>query len=70
MCLKDSIRASDKAPDRHAKYRSQSKDERLREKDAMKERRNQERLKMDEAREMRKEIDSRIREKMTANREF
>lgn len=56
-------RAADKSPDRHAKFRKQSKEERLREKDAMKERRNQERLKMDQAREIRKDIDSRIREK-------
>jgi hypothetical protein len=57
-------RAADKSPDRHAKFRKQTKEERLADKDAMKERRNQERLKMDEARERRKEIDSRIREKI------
>lgn len=63
-------RKSDKSPDRHAKFRQQSKEERLQEKEAMKERRNQERLKMDEARELRKDIDTRIREKITSNRDL
>ena len=63
-------RKADKSPDRHEKFRQQSKEERLQERDAMKERRNQERLKMDEARELRKDIDTQIREKMSQSRDL
>lgn len=65
-----SSRKADKSPDRHAKFRHQSKEERLQDREAMKERRNQEKLKMEEAREIRKNIDTRIREKLSMNRDL
>lgn len=63
-------RKSDKLPDRHEKFRQQTKEERLQEKEAMKERRSQEKNKIDEAREIRKDIDSRIREKVSRSRDL
>lgn len=62
-------RASDRSSNRKREGRK-SKEERMQDKEAMKARRNHERARMEEAREKRKQIDSTIREKLTAGREL
>lgn len=66
----DARRTGDRYPPRDRDAPKQTAEERLKEKDEMKKRRDFERQRMEVARDMRRNIDSAIREKMAAGREL